>query len=1119
MLIPLTLYMRFTWCAAIGILILSLGLSAQAAPRKTLRGHVPSAVSRLTPNGRYAATNRLELAIGLPLRNQAELDELIGQLYDPTSPNYHKYLTPQEYTERFGPTEQDYHAVIAFLEANGFTVTDKHSNRVLLDVEGSTQDIERTFQTTLRTYRHPKEDRDFVAPDREPSVPAGLSVVDISGLSDFGRPRALVHRSKETLKALAGSGPSGLYAGNDFRNAYAPGTTLTGAGQTVGLLQFDGYNQSDIVAYQNTIGRTSYVTLQNVLLDKFKGGAGSGNIEVCLDIETVLSMAPGLTKIIVYEGNPSFPFFNPVDVLNRMATDNLAKQLSSSWTWNGGPSISVDAALKQMAVQGQSYFQASGDSDAYTGSQLLDVTSEINIPVASTNVTAVGGTSLTMNGAGGSYASEVVWNWNSLGGQDANVGSGGGVSTFYSIPPWQAGVSMTANLGSTTMRNVPDVALTADDVYVVYTENNASASGGVGGTSCAAPLWAGFTALINQQSVTSSGTTVGFVNPAIYALGATTNYTNCFHDTVIGDNIGTNTPGLYTAVPGYDLCTGWGSPNGTNLINALAPRPYFLSQPISQTVGSGTNVIFSIALGGQPPFNYRWTLNGTNVVDGGTISGANSSVLSLSSVIAAEAGNYRVVVTNTSGAVTSSIAVLTVTSPATNHSPVLASISNKTVNELTVLSFTNSATDSDGNALTFSLDPGAPSGASITTNGVFSWTPSEVQGPATNSVTVRVIDNGSPALSDTKSFSITVNEVNVAPTLTAITNRTVNEGATLTFTNSAADSDLPANTITYSLGTNAPAGASINSGTGVLTWTPTEAQGPGVYSISVIATDNGSPVLSDTKTFSVTVNEVNTAPTLAVVTNRTVNEGVTLTITNSAADTDVPMNSITYSLGTNAPAGAIVNPASGVFTWTPTEGQGPGVYSITIIASDNGSPVLSSTNSFSVTVNEVNVAPVLAAIATRTVHAGSLVLITNSATDADVPTNTLTFSLTNAPVGMSINSSNGIVAWTPTDVNIGTTNTFVVQVVDDGSPILADSKIGTVAVLPPPAFQVTAVSNGIVTLAWSSIANQTYRVQFKNDLTDANWIDLGAVIIASGSTATATDSLGGNERFYRIVLP
>jgi hypothetical protein len=145
--------------------------------------------------------------------------------------------------------------------------------------------------------------------------------------------------------------------------------------------------------------------------------------------------------------------------------------------------------------------------------------------------------------------------------------------------------------------------------------------------------------------------------------------------------------------------------------------------------------------------------------------------------------------------------------------------------------------------------------------------------------------------------------VNSAPVLAAIPNQTVNEGTKLTLTASATDSDTPANLLTYSLDPGAPAGMTINSSTGVLTWTPTESQGPNVSTITVRVTDNGVPPLSDTKSFSVRVNEVNSAPVLAVIANQTVNKGSTLTLTATATDSDLPANTLTYSLDSGADAG------------------------------------------------------------------------------------------------------------------------------------------------------------------------------------------------------------------------
>jgi hypothetical protein len=634
----------------LGTVFSSFGTEA----RHSLHGHVPGVVFRLQAEGLLPATNRLDLAIGLPLRNEAALDELIRQLYDPGSTNFHKFLTPAEFTARFGPTEADYESLVQFAQTNGFKVVSRHGNRLVLDVEASATNVQRAFQIKLHTYRHPTEPRDFFAPDSEPSVPTNLVVADIWGLSDYGRAHPLLRTANPLqARALNGSGPSGYYAGNDFRNAYAPGCPLTGAGQVVGLLEFSGYYQADITNYERTIGLSRFVPLNNIIV----GGnnpSTQNNAEVALDIEVAIAMAPGLSQVVVYEEK----YINPSSILSRMANDNIAKQMSSSWTWSGGPSTTVDSAFKQMAAQGQTFFQASGDDDAYTGSQILGNSGQTDSPVDSTNITVVGGTTLTMNGSGNSWSSEKVWNYASYGGNMANEGSGGGISSYYKIPVWQVGINTNANLGSTVWRNVPDVALTADNIYVAY--NNGS-SGGFAGTSCAAPLWAGFCALANQESVATSGTTVGFLNPAIYTIGNSASYTSYFHDITSGNNIGTNTPGLFCAAPGYDLCTGWGTPNGTNLINALASvLPYFLIQPGNQTVVAGSNATFSGSVVGPTPFTYRWLFNGTNLPPGGNASGIFSSTLSITGATAANAGNYSLLVGNSFGSVTSSVAALTV---------------------------------------------------------------------------------------------------------------------------------------------------------------------------------------------------------------------------------------------------------------------------------------------------------------------------------------------------------------------------------------------------------------------------------------------------------------------------
>ena len=584
----------------------SLSTPALAQERRLLNGHVPAVVTSLAPVERLPVEQRLRLAIGLPLRNQEELHSLLQQIYDPASPKYRHYLTPEQFTEQFGPTQQDYQKVIDFVKAHGLSVTATHPNRVLLDVEGSVADIEKAFHVTILVYQHPREARTFYAPDAEPSVDAGVPVLDISGLDNYTPPhpaglRALPIDAAGDATPFAGAGPGGTYMGNDFRVAYVPGVSLNGSGQMVGLLEFDGYFSNDITAYESSNGLPN-ITLTNVLVTG-SGVAGPHNDEVALDIDMVISMAPGLSKVIVYEGTNGTP---PNSILSQMANDtnNPAKQLSSSWVWSGGTNATTDQIFLQYAAQGQSYFQASGDSGAYTGG--------IPTPADDPNITVVGGTTLTTSGPGGSWASEKTWNWYTTG-QGTNASSGG-VSTNFTIPTWQQGINMSTNQGSTTLRNIPDVAMTADNIYVIH---NNGVGGSFGGTSAAAPLWAGFMALVNQQAVSSGASTVGFINPAIYAIGKGANYASDFHDIATGNNTNSSTSTKFFACPGLDLCTGWGSPNGIALINALATPDALVITPAIGFAANGrfggpfspTTLNLSLTNAGTNSFN--WTLGNT----------------------------------------------------------------------------------------------------------------------------------------------------------------------------------------------------------------------------------------------------------------------------------------------------------------------------------------------------------------------------------------------------------------------------------------------------------------------------------------------------------------------------
>ncbi|MGB7749605.1 MAG: protease pro-enzyme activation domain-containing protein [Verrucomicrobiia bacterium] len=590
---------------------------AQTSQRTLLPGHRPTVVPSLQPLGRLDGSTRLKLSINLPLHNQEALTNLLDQLYDPASPLYHHYLTPEEFDARFGPTEQDYQAVIAWADRSGFTVNTRHPNRMLLEVSASVADIERALQVTLRTYAHPTESRTFFAPDTEPSAGTGVPILYIGGLDNFARPhpknlrRSPLQASAKPAPQIIGSGPNGNLAGFDYRAAYAPGVSLTGTGQMVGLVEFDGYYANDIASYVTQTG-VSNVPLQVVLLDGFKGvpttGVNSGNGEVALDIEMAISMAPGLSNVVVFEAGPNGL---PNDVLQAMSSSTYTniKQFSCSWDFGSitlAQRTNMDNYFQKFATQGQSFFDASGDSGAATNA--------FSAPDDDPYITLVGGTALATAGPGGAWLSETVWNTQEGPGNYISSGGVSSGSASYNIPAWQQGVNMSTNKGSTTKRNCPDVAMVADNVFIVADNGQNETTGG---TSCASPLWAGFTALVNQRAVAASLPTVGFINPAIYHIGTNSGYAACFDDITVGNNTNNNVT-QYLAVPGYDLCTGWGSPSGGSLIIALTQPDGFQITPGRGVVANGpvggpftlSTQSLSLTNTGQPAFN--WSLGGTS---------------------------------------------------------------------------------------------------------------------------------------------------------------------------------------------------------------------------------------------------------------------------------------------------------------------------------------------------------------------------------------------------------------------------------------------------------------------------------------------------------------------------
>lgn len=489
----------------------------------------------------------LHLSIVLAMRDQAGLDSFLEQVYDPQSPLYRQFLSVQEFANRFAPTQTDYSALVAFAQANGLTVTGTSPNRMVVEVKASVAAIEKALNVNMGVYQHPTENRTFYAPDREPSVNLSVPLWHIAGLDNFSIPHPASLSQGSVVKDNAtGSGPGGQFIGSDFRAAYYGKNLLTGAGQSVGLFEYAGYNVADVTNYFAKVNQPLTVAVTGVSTDgsALNCSGRCDDTEQVLDIEVAVSMAPGMDSVLVYVSDTS-----DVSIFNRMASDNIAKSLSCSWGWSPADPSSDDPIFQEFAAQGQTLFTASGDSGAFRAH------SRFVYPADDAYQTAVGGTDLVTNGAGGSWKSETAW-----------IDSGGGISpNKIVIPSYQLkpGVITAANQGSLIYRNVPDVAAEGnEDNYICY---DGTCAGGWGGTSFAAPRWAGFIALVNQQAVAVGHKTVGFFNPTLYGIGLSGAYDTVMHDITSGTN------GTYSTKVGYDLVTGWGSPNGTALINLLAP--------------------------------------------------------------------------------------------------------------------------------------------------------------------------------------------------------------------------------------------------------------------------------------------------------------------------------------------------------------------------------------------------------------------------------------------------------------------------------------------------------------------------------------------------------------------
>ncbi len=722
--------------------------AASCLAQSVMTHHVRDVVSsgQAQANGRLPGNQVLQLDLVLPLRDPAGLKAFLADVYDPKSPNYRQFLTPTEFTARFGPTADDYETVVRFANTYGFQVVGGSRDGMLVQVKGTVSNIEAAFHVNMGTYQHPTENRVFYSPDREPTADLPFNLWHISGLDNYSIPKPMyvkkadyaaahgIEAEKVVSHATTGSGPSASFLGSDMRAAYYGGTALTGSGQNLGLLEYYGTDLADLTTYFKNVGQTNNVPVTLLSTDGTSTSCtypSCDDTEQTLDMTQAIGMAPGLSSLVMYIGSTD------TSIISAMTTHSpLPITIGCSWGWTPADPSTLDPYFQKMSAQGQNFFAASGDSSTWSSRNEA-------WPADDANVVSVGGTDLTTVGAAGLWASETAW-----------VDSGGGISPDkIAIPSWQTAAINSSNKGSTTLRNGPDVSANANFTFYVCADQTTCTANDYGGTSFATPMWAGFIALVNQQLTNNGDKTIGFINPTIYSENANaTTYAADFHD------IKSGTSGSYSAVAGFDLVTGWGSPTA-GLIKTLTGTPpsgFSLSASPSSVsmapTGTATSTITMTVSGGYSdsvaltatglPANLTASFSPSSVSDSST-----TSTLTFTST-GATPGTYTVTVvgTGSDGTTASTTISLTVTGTAPSFSisagPTSLSVARGSSGTVTV---TIGVVGGFSSAVTLSAT-GEASGTTIT------FSPTSVTGAGTSTMTIR---ESNRATTGTRTITIT----------------------------------------------------------------------------------------------------------------------------------------------------------------------------------------------------------------------------------------------------------------------------------------------------------------------------------------------------------------------------
>jgi kumamolisin len=514
-----------------------------------LPGSERAPLANATPAGHLDTSERAELT--LVLRRRADLP---AEIVDgPT------VLTSEELAERYGADPADVDLVRQTLTSGGLEITAVHPATRRIKVTGTLGELSRTFGVTLQQVSSTGPGGHAVTHRYREGplyVPAALEGIVLAVLGLDTRPEFRAH-----FRPRAGAAQGTSYSPNQVADIYQFPAGTAGAGQTIAVIELGGgFSTSDLDTYFGGLG-IAVPAISAVGVDGASNAPGSdptgADVEVALDIDVIGAAAPGATQVVYFAPNNGDQGF--VDAISEATQATPAPvAISISWgqsedSWTAQGRTAMEAAMSDAAVLGITVCAASGDNGS--GDGVNDGQAHVDFPASSPHALGCGGTTLLADPSTGAINSEVVWNETA-----SNEGaSGGGVSDQFLLPPYQAnaGVPVPADAGGSSGRGVPDVAGNADPTtgYQIYSGGQAQV---VGGTSAVAPLWA---ALVSRLAE-ATAQRFGLIQPALYAGVTPGTDVPGFRDITSGNN------GAYAAGPGWDACSGLGSPDGT----ALLPR-------------------------------------------------------------------------------------------------------------------------------------------------------------------------------------------------------------------------------------------------------------------------------------------------------------------------------------------------------------------------------------------------------------------------------------------------------------------------------------------------------------------------------------------------------------------